>query len=89
MKVENVCEKCGKLEPGYGAEAVNAKLRKVAKGPAGRQVVSFICSRCVQKMVNKTKEVSEYVNETGEARSNLERERLVHPSQSARNRFGT
>ena len=49
----NLCEKCGKPEKGYSVTETNAKLRKVAKGPAGRQVVSFICSRCVQRLVNK------------------------------------
>lgn len=54
MKAENACFKCAKPEKGYDVQAVNAKLRKVAKGPGGRLVESFLCSRCVQAMVNKT-----------------------------------
>ena len=44
----DLCEQCGKPEKGYLVTKTNAKLRQVAKGPAARQIESFLCSRCVQ-----------------------------------------
>ena len=48
MKFDDLCELCGRPEKGYSVTETNLKLRKVAKGPARREVESFICSRCVQ-----------------------------------------
>ena len=79
MNPTNLCEKCGRPEKDYSVTETNAKLRKVAKGPAGRQVVSFICSRCVQRLVNKVEEEKENVPKASEARVDLERKGFVRP----------
>ena len=53
MIIENLTERCGKPEPGYSVSETNLKLKRVAKGPARLLVESFICSRCIQKMLGK------------------------------------
>jgi ribosomal protein L34E len=83
MKAENVCEKCGKPEKGYDVQAVNAKLRKVAKGRAGRQVASFLCSRCVQRLVDEVKEEEEHVPEARTSRTVVVGERPVRSIRPA------
>jgi hypothetical protein len=53
MKVENLCEICGKPEKGYSVSEANLKLRKVGRGPARKEVESFTCSRCVQRQLSQ------------------------------------
>lgn len=77
MNVFNVCERCGKEEPGYDVVAINRKLKRIAKGPAGRQVEEFLCSRCVQKLVDTVEEEKENVPEASKARGNLVRKGFV------------
>ena len=81
MKAENVCEKCGEPEKGYDVSVVNAKLKRVAKGPAGRQVESFLCSGCVQRLVDEVKEEEEHVPEASKTKRNMVRERSVRSAR--------
>jgi len=83
MDIMNLCERCGKPEKGYSVTETNRKLRKVGKGPAKREVESFLCSRCVQELVDKVEEEKEDVPKANKARGNLERKgfvRSIRPS---------
>lgn len=77
MGIENLCERCGKPEKGYSVSEVNTKLKRVAKGPAGRKVESFLCSRCIKQLVDKIEEEEERVPETSKVRRNMVRERFM------------
>ena len=81
MRVENVCEKCGKPEKGYDVQAVNAKLKRIARGPAGRLVETFLCSRCVQRLMDEVKEEEEHVPEARTSRTVVVRTRSVRSAR--------